>query len=254
MEEVKIGFFKRVLISIKDFEKYDIFALEDWKNSVKYLFTLLLIFSLIATIVFSIKILTGGLEELVIEVQSEINEELKMDIEEMKSIIQQNYSVFFIVIFFSVLAAYFTTSFIDAAMLGVLGLIIARFVGMRIKYKATFNIGAYALTLPLILQIIYLSVYLLTGFEVKYFQWMYATISYIYVVVSILMMKTQFINQQRELMKIQLEQEKIREEMKEQEKQQDEENKTKEEKDEKEDKKENEKDNNLGAEPEGTNA
>ena len=37
MEEEKIGFFKRVIISVKDFEKYDIFALEDWKNSIKYL-------------------------------------------------------------------------------------------------------------------------------------------------------------------------------------------------------------------------
>ena len=256
MEEEKIGFFKRVIISVKDFEKYDIFALEDWKNSIKYLFTILLIFSLIATVVYSIKFLNCGLEELVLEVQSEIDQELEMNIEEMHTIIQQNYSVFFIVIFVSVLTAYFASSFIDAAMLGLLGLIVARLVGMKMKYKATFNIGVYALTLPLILQIIYLSVFLLTGFEVKYFQWMYATISYIYVVVAILMIKTQFINQQRELMKIQLEQEKIREEMKEQEEQEEqkEEEKKKEEKDKKDEKKENEEDNNLGAEPEGTTA
>ena len=177
-----------------------------------------------------------------------------MNIEEMQTIIKQNYSLFFIIIFISALAAYFSVSLIDVFMLGLLGFIIARLLRMNLKFKSTFNIGTHALTLPLILQIIYLSVYLLTGFEVKYFQWMYATISYIYVVVSILMIKTQFINQQRELMKIQLEQEKIREEMKEQEEPQEEENKTKEEKDKKEDKKEKEEDNNLGAEPEGTNA
>ena len=222
MEQEKIGFFKKTLISIKDFEKYDIFALESFKDSVKYLFTLILIFSIIATLVYSIKVVNGGLEEIMNKVQDELNEDLGMN------------------------------TFIDAAMLGVLGLIVARLIGIRMKYKATVNIGIHALTLPLILQIIYLTVNILTGFEVKYFQWMYTTISYIYVVVAILMIKTQFINQQIELMKIKLEQEKIREETNQQEEQKNEEPEEKQENPEDKDKKEE--DNNLGAEPEGTNA
>lgn len=253
MEEEKIGFFKRVIISIKDFEKYDIFALESFKNSIKYLFTIILIFSIIATLVYSLKVINGGLEEIVVQVEDEINEDLGMNINEIQEVIKQNYEVFFIVVFFSVLIAYFTTTFIDAAMLGLLGLIVARLVGMRIKYKSAFNIGIHALTLPLILQIIYISVNILIGFEVKYFQWMYTTISYIYVVVAILMIKTQFINQQIELMKIQLEQEKVKKEM---EQQEEPENENPEEKKQEEpkDEKKNEEDNNLGAEPEGTNA
>lgn len=252
MEQEKIGFFKKTLISIKDFEKYDIFALESFKDSVKYLFTLILIFSIIATLVYSIKVVNGGLEEIMNKVQDELNEDLGMNIQEMQEAVKQNYGVFFIVVFFSVLTAYFTTTFIDAAMLGVLGLIVARLIGIRMKYKATVNIGIHALTLPLILQIIYLTVNILTGFEVKYFQWMYTTISYIYVVVAILMIKTQFINQQIELMKIKLEQEKIREETNQQEEQKNEEPEEKQENPEDKDKKEE--DNNLGAEPEGTNA
>lgn len=253
MEEEKIGFFKRVIISIKDFEKYDIFALESCKNSIKYLFTIILIFSIIATLVYSLKVINGGLEEILVQVEDELNEDLGMNVNEMQEVIKQNYEIFFIVVFFSVLTAYFTTTFIDAAMLGLLGLIVAGLVGMRIKYKSTFNIGIHALTLPLILQIIYLSVNILTGFEVKYFQWMYTTISYIYVVVAILMIKTQFINQQIELMKIQLEQEKVRKEM---ENQEEPENENPEEKKQEEpkDEKKKEEDNNLGAEPEGTNA
>lgn len=253
MEEEKIGFFKRVIISIKDFEKYDIFALESCKNSIKYLFTIILIFSIIATLVYSLKVINGGLEEIIVQVEDELNEDLGMNVNEMQEVIKQNYEIFFIVVFFSVLTAYFTTTFIDAAMLGLLGLIVARLVGMRIRYRSTFNIGIHALTLPLILQIIYLSVNILTGFEVKYFQWMYTTISYIYVVVAILMIKTQFINQQIELMKIQLEQEKVRKEM---ENQEEPENENPEEKKQEEpkDEKKKEEDNNLGAEPEGTNA
>lgn len=252
MEQEKIGFFKKVLISIKDFEKYDIFALENFKDSIKYLFTLILIFSIIATLVYSIKVVNGGLEEIINKVQDELNEDLGMNIKEMQETVKQNYEVFFIIVFFSVLTAYFTTTFIDAAMLGILGLIVARLIGIRMKYKATVNIGMHALTLPLILQIIYLTVNILTGFEVKYFQWMYTTISYIYVVVAILMIKTQFINQQIELMKIKLEQEKVKEEINQQEEQKNEEPEEKQEKPKDEDKKEE--DNNLGAEPEGTNA
>lgn len=252
MEQEKIGFFKKVLISIKDFEKYDIFALENFKDSIKYLFTLILIFSIIATLVYSIKVVNGGLEEIINKVQDELNEDLGMNIKEMQETVKQNYEVFFIIVFFSVLTAYFTTTFIDAAMLGILGLIVARLIGIRMKYKATVNIGIHALTLPLILQIIYLTVNILTGFEIKYFQWMYTTISYIYVVVAILMIKTQFINQQIELMKIKLEQEKVKEEINQQEEPKNEEPEEKPEKPKDEDKKEE--DNNLGAEPEGTNA
>lgn len=252
MEQEKIGFFKKVLISIKDFEKYDIFALESFKDSIKYLFTLILIFSIIATLIYSIKVVNGGLEEIINKVQDELNEDLGMNIKEMQETVKQNYEVFFIIVFFSVLTAYFTTTFIDAAMLGILGLIVARLIGIRMKYKATVNIGMHALTLPLILQIIYLTVNILTGFEVKYFQWMYTTISYIYVVVAILMIKTQFINQQIELMKIKLEQEKVKKEINQQEEQKNEEPEEKQEKPKDEDKKEE--DNNLGAEPEGTNA
>ena len=96
MEQEKIGFFKKVLISIKDFEKYDIFALESFKDSIKYLFTLILIFSIIATLVYSIKVVNGGLEEIMNKVQDELNEDLGMNIQEMQETVKQNYEVFFI--------------------------------------------------------------------------------------------------------------------------------------------------------------
>lgn len=253
MEKEKIGFFKRMAISIKDFEKYDIFASETFKNSIKYLFTIILIFSIICTIVYSYKILNGGLAELVNQVENEVNEELGINTEEMQSIMEENYEIFFIVLFFTILIIYFCSTFIDAAMLGILGLIIARIVRIRMKYTSTFNIGIYSLTLPIILQVIYIAVNILTGFEVKYFQWMYSTISYIYVLVAILMIKTQYINQQKELIKIQIVQKEVREEMQ----NQDEEEKRKENEDdkkEKEDKNEKQEDNNVGEAPEGTNA
>lgn len=259
MEKEKIGFFKRVVISIKDFEKYDIFALESCKESIKYLFTLILIFSIICTIVFGYKFINGDLSELVTQIENEVNSELEFNIEEMQEVMKYNYDIFIIVLFFSILTVYFCSTFIDAVILGVLGIIVGRILRMKINYKATFNIGIYSLTLPVILQLIYLTINLLTGFEVKYFQWMYATISYIYVVVALLMIKTEFINQQMELIKIQMEQEKIKQELQNQEdNDKQEENKksdkNKDEKEQKDKKEENDEDTNIGEAPEGTNA
>ena len=58
MEEVnneKISFFKRVLISVKDFEKYKLFATEKVRKSIKYIFQLVLLFVIAIAVVFTIK-------------------------------------------------------------------------------------------------------------------------------------------------------------------------------------------------------
>lgn len=124
------------------------------------------------------------------------------------------YASIFIVMFIYLYIIYLATTFVDIMMLAVLGFIVARIAGMKIRFKATFNIGIYALTLPILLNLIYIVVNNLTGFTVQYFSWMYTTISYIYVIVAILMIKADFINKQAELMKIIEEQERVRQEMK----------------------------------------
>ncbi len=148
----------------------------------------------------------------------------------------------FFVVFIYVYAVYLATAFVDIMMLGVLGFIIGRIAGMKIRFKATFNIGIYALTLPILLNILYIVVNTLTGFTIQNFSWMYTTISYIYVIVAIFMIKSDFIDKQAELMKIIEEQEKVRREIilqeeqkKEEEKKENQDNKDK------EDKKEDEK-------------
>lgn len=146
------------------------------------------------------------------------------------------YVSIFIVMFVYLYVIYFATTLVDIIMLGVLGFIVARIAGMRIRFKATFNIGIYALTLPILLNLVYIIVNNLTGFTMEYFSWMYTTVSYIYVIVAILIIKTDFMNKQAELMKIIEEQERVRQEMKLKE----EERKQEEEKRENKDKKENE--------------
>ena len=53
--EEKISFWKRILISIKDFEKYKIFAVEKLSKSFKYFFQFALLFVLIIALSFSVK-------------------------------------------------------------------------------------------------------------------------------------------------------------------------------------------------------
>lgn len=47
--EKKLNFFNRLIISIKDFEKYIIFASEKTKTAVAYLAILIIIFSLVVS-------------------------------------------------------------------------------------------------------------------------------------------------------------------------------------------------------------
>lgn len=127
------------------------------------------------------------------------------------------YSGFVLFVAMYMFIIYFISTLIDAFMLAILGFILARIIGIKIKFKATFNMGIYALTLPIILNLIYLLINTFTGFTIRYFQWMYTTISYIYVIVAILIIKTDLINRQMELMKIVEEQEKVKKELEERE-------------------------------------
>lgn len=342
----KIGFFRRAMIAIKDFDHYGIFASEKLSTAVKYLLIILLLFTIIIAAVFTYQFSTNikqGIEYYhenidtvsynegkvhinhgeVLEIQNDqamvpyiliatdINGEeishyqdklngyqsgillLNNRIIYKNQLLSQNmeyhyediakayginsfqkedvdafiqntnqiplYFGFFIMMFIYLYLVYLSSTFVDIMMLAVLGFIIARIAGMRVRFKASFQIGIYALTLPIILNLIYMIINVFTGFHIRYFSWMYTTISYIYVIVAILMIKTDFIHKQIELQKLIEEQEKVKQEMqrKEEEKKQEEEKQNKEKKDTKEEqegeieenpkkKEKPKKDNNLG--------
>ena len=146
-------------------------------------------------------------------------------------------SVYF-VIFVYFFIIYTITIFMDVLLLTVLAYIVSRLSAIRLKIAPSFGIAVHGITLSVILNLIYIIVNLFTGFEIKYFQLMYSTISYIYVIVAILMIKTDFIQRQVELIKLAQEQEKVREEMKKKEEEEKEKQKEENKKPE-EDKKEN---------------
>ena len=333
-----MNFFNRIITSIKDFEKYAIFATERTRKATCYLALLILIFSVVISSIFTYKfsisvnnaieyfksdikevnynngdlninageeiklinpkevlpiviINTNATKEQEKSYENEIstyengililkdrviykNEMLSQNIEyrikDIVSIYEINefdkedvltfianfnninlYISSFLVVGIYLFIIYFSSTLVDIIMVGVLGYIFSRIVGIRLRFKASFNMGVYALTLPIILNMIYIVVNSITGLEIKYFTWMYTTISYIYMIVAILMIKTDLINRQAELMRIIEEQEKVKKEIEEQNRKKEEEkkkepsdNKDKEEK--KRDKKEDGKDTGLG--------
>lgn len=164
-----------------------------------------------------------------------------------------------IVEFIYMFAIYLTSILMDTLILALLGLIVSRIAGMKIKFSACFSMGVHALTLPIILNILYIILNAFTGYTIKYFQIMYTAISYIYMVAAILIIKSDYIKRQMELDKLKSEQEKVRAELdRQKEEDRKEEEKRKEEKKEQKEKESGENagkqnDSDTGEKPEGSN-
>ena len=174
---------------------------------------------------------------------------------------------FFIVMLIYMFIIYFSSILIDIFLLAILAYIVTRLAGLRLKYSAIYNIATYSLTLPVLLNIIYIVINRFTGFTIEYFQIMYTAIASIYIITSILMIKSDVIKKQYELNKIIEEQERVRQELKrkeeeqkekeEQERRERERAKKKEkekQKKEREEKKKNKGEGEIGETPEGGNA
>lgn len=149
----------------------------------------------------------------------DISEFTKQDVVnyvESMNIISIYVSIYF-VMFVYLYIIYFISILMDVILLSILAWFVSRISRIRLKYAPSLSVAIHSITLPVLLNLIYIIVNLLTGFKIKYFQLMYSTISYIYVIVAILMIKTDFINRQMELIKLAQEKEKIKKEMEEKE-------------------------------------
>lgn len=286
-KEKRIPFFKRLIISIKDIDKYNILISEKLIRAIIYLLVLMLIFSIILSACMTYN--TGkiiekateyvknetpnfkvsgnnleieGDEPLIIDNLSSINLKIILDdkeeslegyketlkdytgntvlalknnlilitggrefsieyskikedykIEEITkdniiSLIKDNtgkiYSNIFISIFGVIYCIYTISAFIDALALSLLALIISKMSKLYITYTQDINISISALTLPIILNLIYSSANILTGFTMPYFQVMYTIISYIYIISAILIMKSE-LRQKKQMIKAEIE-------------------------------------------------
>lgn len=294
------SFFKELFISIKDFDKYEEFAINKSYKSIFYIIKIIIIFTIVVSLAFTYKIhleknklaqyinenitninyeneklsinnnniivsenheLINSLvvvdtssinEEILIKYKEKVNEQgngfiilndkilikteldndfntvlfsdllkeneiTKFDKQDILSFINGKEVITFYLMFFAIMNLYlffiyFVTIVLNALILSVLGRLTSTLLKIPLKYSATFNIAIHALTLPIILNLIYIVINIYTGFTIKYFQIMYSAISYVYIITAILMIKADFIKRQLELNKVLEEQQKIREE------------------------------------------
>lgn len=345
------SFFKKVLISIKDFDKYNIFVEETAKQSFSYLFKIILIFSIILALVFSYKFInvmnqlintldqniasmtyqddkltvndnqetslstlsneignviinTADLSDEQIEKYKEdlnlqeneliflkdkvlIKNQSVTDISELsyQSILSKynlssfnkddsleyynnNKTSIYFSIAMTLLAYLFVMHSLDIVtnvlLLALLCLITARICKLKMTYKVSLNIAIHSLTLSILLDLIYIIINIFTGFTIKYFEFMYTGIAYVYIITAILMIRSDYIKRQADVEKIKEEQEKVRDELdqKEQErkdqeekekvKQKDKETENKEKKEKSKKKKENNENPQIGDKTEGS--
>lgn len=144
----------------------------------------------------------------------------------------------FITIFAYSFIMYLLTTLSNAVFLSVFGFLTTWIARIKMRFLAVFNMSIYALTLSIFLNILYIAVNIFTDFNMEYFQVMYVSVAAIYLVAAIFILKTEFVKQQMELMKILQEQEMVKKEMeeKEQEEKQEQEKKERQEKDKREEK------------------
>lgn len=156
-----------------------------------------------------------------------------------------------------VLATYLTNLiyyFADILMVCVFGYLVSRIVGIPLNLAKTLSLSIYSMTLSLILSMLYLVVYSFTDFVIEYFAVMYLIVAYIYIIAAILIIKSDLLKQQVELQKIYKVEAKVKKELEEQKNKDEEKDKEKEDKkDEKKKEKEDEEDEPLvGREPDGS--
>lgn len=275
-KEIRLSFFRRMKMSIFDFDKYHIIASEGLGRAMMYLIKLMLLFAIVmsaASIIKVSQLLDQGIEyfssnvpnfyfeinEFVLDSETDVTIEnheytdfkiiltnsetysedeirdfdglavaftkkhvlLKQQnstsittqtYEELGNTIDLNeinkdyivnmfsgensYNILaniFAVIFISTFLTYFLTAILDTIALSLLGFIVSRLIRIPFKYGALYSLSISAITLPVILNAIYLIVNMFTGFVIPYFQIMYTLIAYVYLIAALLIMRSEII-------------------------------------------------------------
>lgn len=210
MEAKKISFFNRVKIAITKFEGYSDFAVEKLSVAIKYYLKIVLILSIILSIAFTYKfskIINSDDEvQIIMNQLSDTGidtEQFKQGIETIRSGNSASiYAILGSTLTLYLFLVYSIYGLFDILVVSAVGVVVTWITRIRMKYKPIFIMSIYALTLPIILNIIYLTLNILTGFTISYFQIVYNIIAYIYIVTVILIIKSDLIDQQKELIKI----------------------------------------------------
>ena len=172
---------------------------------------------------------------------TEFNKQDVIDFAKSSQIISLYVSIFLAIFMYVFIMQFIATAW-NAVILSIFGLFTAWVAKIKMRYVAIFNMSVYALTLSIILNILYIAINIFVPFEIEYFQVMYVTVAAIYLIAAIFILKSEFVKKQLEEKQKEDDEKKERQEQKKKDK----------EKEEKERKKEQE--NNKGEEPQGSGA
>ena len=160
----------------------------------------------------------------------------------------------FLVLFIYAFVIYFINTIFYIIAISVVGYLATLILKLKIRYVAVFNMAVYAITLPTVLNMLYLIVNAFYRYTISYFDVMYILVASIYMIAAIFLLKSEFNKKQGEVQKIVEVEKEVKEEKKEKQ-----EEKKEEKQENKDTKKKNKKektkdDNENGQEPEGSNA
>ena len=208
-EFLKLKFFKKVWYSITKFEKYPEMAALGVKKAIIYFTELMIIFTILftGTYVYYISNVAEFEEENLSfseKIVNTLTDGIENDqLEENAQILNQyDDTTLIVLLFISFFIYFYIATLIDVFTLSIFGLLTCMIAKIKMNYKAIFNMSIFALTLSIILRIIYLIVTMLTTFEVRYFNVMYVAVSYISLAAAIFLIKSDIIKQHLQLIKI----------------------------------------------------
>lgn len=91
---------------------------------------------------------------------------------------------------------------IDVIVVAIFGWVAAKLCGINFNIQPMVSLAIYSMSLPIVLNVIYESIRIITGFQIEYFDMICLLIAYIYIIAAIFMIKYDLIKQKEELQKI----------------------------------------------------
>jgi len=115
---------------------------------------------------------------------TQFNKQTVIDYFQSTQVIKLYVSIF-ITVFVYAFMMYLLTTLSNIVFLSVFGYLTTWFARIKMRYVAIFNMSIYALTLSIILNILYIIVNMFISFNMEYFQVMYVSVAEIYLVAAI---------------------------------------------------------------------
>lgn len=134
----------------------------------------------------------------------------------------------FLVLFIYAFVIYFVNSIFNITVISIFGYLATILLRLKIRYVAVFNMAVYSITLPTILDMIYIGVNAFFNYNINYFNLMYVLVTSIYLMAAIFILKSEFNKKQGEVQKIVEVEKTVKEEMEEKQKEEDKEEEKKE--------------------------